>query len=218
MYPPHIRTYVVPASETADGKKFEKALDDVSVMMLVHRLDEIPALTSMLHMIKPLRKGVLRITGAHLVESSIATTDILRARERVSEKKGREGGRKEGEGGRKQQQHLYFPTNLTPSSLPLIPRTSQARGSSSLTSDPSLQMLSMVGQMLGARSVETDVLMGNPRSFASELIRKGKDRQVGREGGREGEREGGMVNKVEKELSGMCANTHTTLPPAVSRC
>jgi hypothetical protein len=44
-------------------------------------------------------------------------------------------------------------------------------------------MLSMVGQMVGAKSVETDVLMGNPRSFASELIRKGKDRQVRREGG-----------------------------------
>jgi hypothetical protein len=47
----------------------------------------------------------------------------------------------------------------------------------------------MVGQMVGAKSVETDVWMGNPRSFASELIRKGKDRQVRREGGtgREGQ-------------------------------
>jgi len=45
--------------------------------------------------------------------------------------------------------------------------------------------------MVGAKTVETDVLMGNPRSFASELIRKGKDRQVGREGGREGGRKGG---------------------------
>ena len=46
-------------------------------------------------------KTTNQTTGAHLVESSIATTDILRARER-------------------------------------------ARGSGSLTSDPSLQMLSMV--------------------------------------------------------------------------
>ena len=32
--------------------------------------------------------------------------------------------------------------------------------------------------MVGAKSVETDVLMGNPRSFATELIRKGRDRLV----------------------------------------
>lgn len=134
IYPPHVRTYV--GAERDKGKApLVKAPDDVSVMMLVHHLEEIPALTVLLHMLKPCRKGVLRITGAHLVESSIATTDILRARER-------------------------------------------ARGSSSLTSDPSLQMLSMVGTMVGAKSVETDVLMGNPRSFAAEIIRKGRDRFV----------------------------------------
>jgi hypothetical protein len=32
--------------------------------------------------------------------------------------------------------------------------------------------------MVGAKSVETDVLMGNPRSFASEITRKGRDRFV----------------------------------------
>jgi len=37
--------------------------------------------------------GVLKITGAHPGESSIATTDILRARERV--RRGRVGGREE---------------------------------------------------------------------------------------------------------------------------
>lgn len=32
--------------------------------------------------------------------------------------------------------------------------------------------------MVGAKSVETDVLMGNPRSFAAEIVRKGRDRFV----------------------------------------
>lgn len=32
--------------------------------------------------------------------------------------------------------------------------------------------------MVGAKSVETDVLMGNPRSFAAEITRKGRDRFV----------------------------------------
>lgn len=39
-------------------------------------------------------------------------------------------------------------------------------------------LLAKVGTMVGAKSVETDVLMGNPRSFAAEITRKGRDRDV----------------------------------------
>lgn len=47
------------------------------LQVLTH-VEEVPALSSMMHLLQPAHKGTLRITAAYLAESSIHTTDILR--------------------------------------------------------------------------------------------------------------------------------------------
>jgi hypothetical protein len=54
---PNLTTPLLPTTQLVKGP------DDVSVLMLVHHLEEIPALTAILHMLNPVRKGALRITG-----------------------------------------------------------------------------------------------------------------------------------------------------------
>jgi len=133
IYAPKYRTYVSTIKKKA-APRIRKP-QDVDLMMVVTGVDEVPPLSSLMHLLAPVDKaGSLHIAATYLVESSIHTTDIIRASLRAS------------------QRDIE-------------------------TQDPSLQLLNLVGTMAGAE-METDMLVGNPRQFAQELSRRGKEKAL----------------------------------------